>query len=63
MWRNGTALDRDAGDCTFEPARFFLYFFPRKPTHELSNVALGCVLYSTISTSVPFGPTTVQVSN
>ncbi len=47
----------------FKPAQIFFYFCPRRETHVLSNVTLGCVLYCTIATRVPFRPTTVQVSN
>jgi hypothetical protein len=53
----------NARDRWFKPAQFYLYFCIRKATHGLSNVTLGCVLYGTISTRVPFRPTTVQVSN
>jgi hypothetical protein len=63
MWLNGTVLDWNARDRWFKPAQFYLYFCTRKATHGLSNVTLGCVLYGTISTRVPFRPTTVQVSN
>ena len=63
MWLNGTVMDWNARDRWFKPALFYLYFCTRKATHGVSNVTLGCVLYGTISTSVPLRPTTVQVSN
>jgi hypothetical protein len=63
IWRNGTALECNAEDSRFDPARDYFLFCLRKATHLLSNVALGYALYSTISPSVPFTPTMVQVPN
>jgi hypothetical protein len=59
VWRNGTALECNAADHRFNPARDYLYFCLRKATHVLSHETLGCFMDSTISWSVPF---TVQVS-
>ena len=63
IWCNGTALECNAEDRRFDPARDYFYFCLRRATHLLSNVALGYALYSTISPSFPFTPTMVQVPN
>ena len=63
IWRNGSALECNTENRRVDPALFYFYFCLRKATHGLSNVTLGCFLYSTISTSVPFTPTIVQMSN
>ncbi len=47
----------------FEPARIYFFFRLQKATLVLSHVTLECFLYNTISSSVPFTPTIVQVSN
>jgi hypothetical protein len=63
IWRNGTALECNAENRRFDPARDYFYFCLRRATHLLSNVALGYALYSTISASFPFTPMMVQVPN